>query len=515
MLNNAEMRDGRIGRPAAGPPPGTRVPLAGTNEIVLLGCAIVAMMMAGLMLPSDGFAGVVIGFSFGLLWLLGRSTYLQIATLPAMVWSPLVWFRIGFAVFIAFGTAAPYLADQEARWYLASIYVFTDQEALKFLTLSSICALVVLSIARAFHIRVPYLSQALRRFNARNMLLMALAFLLMGGVARYGVIFPKYFGYVDGPVAGYINILSKAYAAGLFLLLLWTLQNARSLLFVPIVLVLIDAMAGVLSWDKSELVLTLAFAYLAIIFDRFSATRALIGVAIVSAVIYLSQPLVHFGRGQIGLGEQGSIVQRIAVLAEYLSGQGDDVPGTTGKTSPLVRLSYTGPALFFMNRYDEGLAGNAHQHAFAAMVPRILWPEKPRVGAAGGEAYYILRGRKGTSLGITHFGEAYWSFGWWGILVFVPGGLILSLLSLRCVGLILQERWFQLPIVLAGVSIGYRVPGSWVPDVIGTTMQLVILGTAFTIAEKLLLRPQRDKAQQHSPELVSSHGRFIDLERRP
>ena len=158
---------------------------------------------------------------------------------------------------------------------------------------------------------------------------------------------------------------------------------------------------------------------------------------------------------------------------------------TAARNDPLVRFAYAPIATFFMARYDSGIPGDPYAYVFASVVPRVLWPDKPLIGGAGARAYFILRGQEGTSIGMTHFAEAYWALGWWGILIFIPGGLILSVIAWRGTQLILDERWFQLPLVLITLNMGQRVAGHWVSDIVGTFAMFIVLSVIFSVAEKV------------------------------
>ena len=264
----------RLASGVADPAAGRRVMLADTAEIVHLGLLLATMSICGLMLPQDGYPEVVVAYGLALLAVLGWACLRQIVTLPAMVWSALVWYRLGTAVFVGFGTTVPYFVNERSRAYIDGVYNFTDREAMKFMAMAILSSIVVLSVARFFHVRVPPPSRCNRNLAADKMLTIAIAFLLLGGVARYGVLVPKFFGMSDAAIAGWLSSIAKTYAAGLFLLLLWTLKYRQALLFIPVILIIVDAMVGLLSWDKSELIFTLAFAYLAIIYSKFSMKRA-------------------------------------------------------------------------------------------------------------------------------------------------------------------------------------------------------------------------------------------------
>jgi hypothetical protein len=426
----------------------------------------------------------------------------QIRILVAMMWSALVWFRLGVAVFVGFGTAVPYFTDQASLTYLNGFYHYSDQEALKFLMMCALSSTVVLLIARFFSVQVPEMSRQDTRAGANVMLRMAIVFLILGGGARYGILLPKWIGLTDGTIAGWLSSLAKLYSAGLFLLTLYMLKSARQFLFIPLALVMIDATVGLLTWDKSEIVFTLAFPFLAFVFNKFSTKRMMIGFLGLFSIIYLTQPIVLYGRSQIALGDFGSIEQRMNVVHSYFGLDSSQKSSGGGGRDPLIRFSYVAPATFFMNRYDSGLAGSAHKNALAALVPRALWPGKPNIGEAGLDVYRILRGDPNpkTSIGITQFAEAYWSFGWIGaLIVFLPSGLILAFVSVRSVNMIIAHRWFQLPIILLSLVMGYKVSGSWVPTIMGGFAIYAVVSILFLIVEAIFSRYLRPKAYSTYP----------------
>lgn len=456
-------------------------------QLVLLACLC---GLFGALLPAAALAAAVISVALAYAAVLGAACLRQIRASRVMVWSPLVWFRVGSGVIMGLGTVVPYVADDRTRAYLDGIYPFTDQEALKFLTVVILSTLTVLAVARPFRVRRRAAgSGRLPGWSASSLLLAAVVFLIVGGIMRYGITVPRIFGLTDMLVAGWVTALSKAYVAGLFLLLLWSLRHQRRLLFLPVLLIAADVLVGVLAFDKSEILLTLVFTYLAVLYSRFTLARAVTGFAAAFAILVVTQPLVHYGRGQLTVTDgirTATVGERIAILRDYLNRE-EAVRVDSPARGALIRLSIVNVGTWVIGRHDRGLPGNAHVHAFAALVPRVLWPEKPLIGAAGAQAYYLLRGWHGPSLGVGHFAEAYWSFGWLGIpLVFVPGGLILVIMTLRCVGLLVEERWFQLPVILFAISVAYKVEGSWVPTVVGSFAIFVVMSVVFALVERAL-----------------------------
>src|SRR6185437_16813150 len=85
------------------------------------------------------------------------------------------------------------------------------------------------------------------------------------------------------------------------------------------------------------------------------------------------------------------------------------------RQSGLSRLSYVNIDAFVVDRYDSGVPGDTFHNAGAVVIPRVLWPNKPIITQLGSDLNLRVFGQEGSSLGIGHFAEAYWNFGWWGI----------------------------------------------------------------------------------------------------
>lgn len=90
-----------------------------------------------------------------------------------------------------------------------------------------------------------------------------------------------------------------------------------------------------------------------------------------------------------------------------------------------------GEAIDYIGNGNESFAqGSTIRDAFAAMVPRIIWPDKPMAAGSGDlvSQYTGQEFAEGTSVGIGHVMELYVNYGSTGILVgFFLLGMVLSL----------------------------------------------------------------------------------------
>ena len=108
-------------------------------------------------------------------------------------------------------------------------------------------------------------------------------------------------------------------------------------------------------------------------------------------------------------------------------------------------------------------------------VPRVLWPEKPIITKLSNEFNVAATGNPKSASGPGIFGEAYWNFGWSGLLIVIPYAVILSVLSLYSLRMVRAARWFYFPMVMYAMQIGFRVDGFFVSNVVGPCALLVAM----------------------------------------
>jgi hypothetical protein len=148
-----------------------------------------------------------------------------------------------------------------------------------------------------------------------------------------------------------------------------------------------------------------------------------------------------------------------------------------------------------VNRYDAGNPGYTLRNAAAVFVPRILWPGKPIISQLGGDLNFLVFGRFGSSLGVGHFAEAYWNFGWAGIIPFMAVlALILSVYTKISMRIMARQDWLLLPVVFIGVNMGLRVDGHFVPDILGPAWVAICIGFGLVAARAVLRRLTGGKA---------------------
>ena len=145
---------------------------------------------------------------------------------------------------------------------------------------------------------------------------------------------------------------------------------------------------------------------------------------------------------------------------------------------------------YVVSRYDAGMPGYTLGDAAAVLVPRVFWPGKPIITQLGADLNFLVFRQVGSSLGVGHFAEAYWNFGWLGIVPFMfVLALILTIFSLVSMGIVARKDWLFFPVVFIGVYMGIRVDGFFVPDILGPAWMALVLGAGLSIARLFLLSP--------------------------
>ncbi|MEM6499037.1 MAG: hypothetical protein AAF709_20230 [Pseudomonadota bacterium] len=347
------------------------------------------------------------------------STLSQLQSEPLAIWGALIWFRIACAVYYAFGALIPYVGSSSTVHSMKSLYPFSDGELLKVNGIVAVAVFLVLSASWLVSSNISRAPASHGSSSPGQLALAGGAFLLVGGVARYGSIVPALTESGSGQLFGSIAAVAKTYSAGLMLLLLYGLFNRRWVVAVALALIAIELFIGLLLFNKTDLVVTTLFVILAFYHARPSRRRLAVGGVIAISVFTQIAPLVEYGRDRILQLNDGlpaaSLGQRLEIVREYLEQPQWALHQPDGLRPALNRVSYVNAMTMVVAWYDKGHTGSTLDNALAVVIPRILWSGKPIMTASGQELYGEATGKIGTSISAGLFAEAYWNFGWFGL----------------------------------------------------------------------------------------------------
>lgn len=466
-----------------------------STELQLLLALLIFLLLGGLFQPQSGnnliisSFNIISSFLFVIILIFGMRAELRRE--PMAIWTALIWFRIASLVYHGIGSLIPYFSNEYTVISMKSLFYFDDSDVVKVNTIDVLCVLTVLTSAKVFESRLKIYQMVRRSPSSLSLPILAVAFLLVGGVVRYGVVVPHLFGFGDGFLPAPLAMATKIYSAGLMLLLIFTLRSQPQLMPVTVVLIAIELIVGVLLFSKSDVISTIIFVTLALYQNKPSTKRLIFSAVFAFTLFSQINPLVAYGRSRaIEIGGQqqtASLSQRIEIVESFL--YGDRFPGLeTDEQAALSRLSYVPAQAMVVSWYDHGISSSSLGDIFIVLIPRILWPGKPDVTTSGRDLYTAATGNIGTSISPGLFAESYSNMGWLGIpVLMIPVGFMLTILSQISTAIMRHENFFYLPVVLVGVQVGTRVDGHFVLDVVGGPVTVLLLFAALRVLEPVLI----------------------------
>ena len=377
------------------------------------------------------------------------------------VWMPLFWFRISSAIYFCFGNAAHVWMN----WYTLSatnaFFEVTPLRLARFNILSSASILIVLvTSALAAHVYKPSRDATPIELEDRILVWMTVACCAIGYGVKFLVVFPYDTGQFgdlgDFRLPAMLISLSLLSYPGLFLLFLNAQRRSDGLHILALAFLFADVLQGIVLFAKFAVILPIIMASLAFLSRSMTLARAGLATLAVTGALVVLQPLVEFGRLRLeqsyGTIQQGTLTDRITILGEYV-GLGKEAPVSEESQGALARIAYINPAAAAMDMYDSGRGDDTLSAAIWVLMPRILWDDKPiyDVGARFNER---VSGSASSSSWMGYFAEAYYNWGWLGLILMVPLGLELFVFSRYAAYILKSRRWLHLPAVFLGLQVG-------------------------------------------------------------
>lgn len=406
----------------------------------------------------------------------------------AALWTALFWFRVSSAIYLGIGNLAPFVLADEFRLYMETFYQFSDEDVAKVNLLYAMSVLAVLMTSRVLLASLPPRHSSGRpTTSTRAMLAVGLLFLAIGAPIKYFLVVPTMFNILDYVVPGSIGLFGNFTIPALFFLTAYAVEHDNRYFPVAILLLAIEIAIGLLGMTKQGVLTPLIVFIIALYRLRVTIPRMAVAGAIVVFIFVAIIPVVIDGRLELASRHgddniRASLSERVEVL--YRSIAGDLKTGASDTSAigiALVRVSYVNQTGFAMHLFDSGQPGSTLENAYAAFIPRFLWPEKPIMTSIGSDFNMMARGSDVSASSPTVPGEAYWNFGWLGvILIMIPAGALYTFLSRYALTSLHDGRWLLFPAIIISMGIGHRIDGHIVPDLIG--MPVIMLGAHMVLA---------------------------------
>lgn len=403
-----------------------------------------------------------------------------------VLWSGLFWFRISTAAYFGIGSIIHFFFNEYTFARVAAFYYASPEEITKINAINTLSVLCVLGTAWFVGKLFPFRALASStQSNERFAFGTAAIFLGIGYCVKYLLIVPQALGALAGfTFTGALSFFIWLAPTGLFLFTLWCLRYSQRHLPLAILLVVSDVLVGLLLFSKSEVVLPLLMYLLAHLFNRFSKIRLLaLGVIIISVFVFV-EPTTGYGRQELSYryGElrAAGLTERLSILAQYFATE-EKYTNQDNFQGSLVRFAYIHSAAPAVAQYDVGQPGNSLEYILYVFIPRILWPGKP-VFDMGANYTRLVDGTDTSSTWMGYFAEAYWNYGWGGIIfVMIPLGFVYVATSRYALNLIDAGAWMHLPVAFLGIWMGMRTDGTIVTDIVAS----IVVMFAFHIVASL------------------------------
>jgi len=408
------------------------------------------------------------------------------------LWLGLFWFRIATAVYFGIGSLVPLYANIQTKLYIDAFHPASPDQVFKLNVIVTSGVLIALAAAGA---SAALLRPASRprslRSNDATLLRAGLTFEAIGFATKYFVLLPLAFGsFGEATLPGIVLSLGLLSHVGVYLLTLYMLRGRRSLLPLIAVLVAVELAAGAVQFNKSEATLTTLMVLLAILTDQVSLPRLAFSVGALLLLYSVLVPLTDYGRNALS-GRYNSIVagtleERLDLVWQFANGKAEAATEDDVQRS-WVRISYTNAGTFAISEYDNGRPGPSLDLAAAALIPRVLWPDKPNLTDIAIVFNTLATGNLQSSTSPGLFAEGYWAMGWLGLpVLMLPLGVVLTVISRYGIWIISTGRWWFFPLALLAMRMGLRVDGFYVPDVIGPSATLLVVGLFARTLEQVL-----------------------------
>jgi hypothetical protein len=420
------------------------------------------------------------------------------------VWTALFWYRLATAVYFGIGCLSPFILADEYKAYMQAYFPFSDEQAARLNLVYVTGAFLVLVASNVFFsfkkvgTDVPPLERA-----KNSMLNAGLLFYAIGAPVKYLLVAPAMFNMLPFVLPGAVAIAGNFTIPAIFFLAAYGLERDRSFFWLACVILFLEMLIGLLGATKQGVMMPLLVFLLALMRRRFTL-YGLAGSAVAAALCFITViPVVNNTRAEIAFryGDGASAVdldERLQIIGKAMSTESATNYQEVDPISfALTRLSYTNQGTFVLNQYDTGNPGSSLENAYAVFIPRLLWPDKPIITATGTELNILATGNDRSASSATIPGEAYWNFGWFGVvLIMAAKGVLLAVLSGFALNAMSRGQWIFFPAIIYGMVIGHRVDGHIVADLLGAPVILGCLYVVLAFINHYLISPTLERPAQ-------------------
>ncbi len=416
---------------------------------------------------------------------------------PAAVWTSLLWVRIVMIAYSGVGSVVPFIANDTTLDIMDRFFTLFPLDMVKYNAVVAVFTLVMLLAARLVAWFVGegggsrgVLSARIQAcaLDARQFALVALAVSMPIKILFRWI--PFVTG-VDVNLPATVLMLGTLSYVAYPLLIYHALTHDRRLLWLPVPLMLLEVALGALAFNKSEALFPIIFGFLGLLFHRPTLRRVTIGAGAIILVYWLLVPFTTFGRSQVGVNNGAlatvTLESAIGIAGRYEGNDGGRV-GREQYQAGIARLSYITGGSYAVSQYDQGIPGGTLDNALTILIPRAIYPDKPDVTRVFRDFNYALTGSDESQSGPGIPPEAYWNYGWLGVIGMAAiMGVVYALWSLYAVATLQAGAWHLLFVSLLGIRVAARIDGLIATDFIPMIPIAIVAHLGLSFANKVIL----------------------------
>jgi hypothetical protein len=415
-----------------------------------------------------------------LLWF----AYKRIKLDKYLFWCPLSWFLLGAAISFGYGSLAWYHGNIYTLSRMKSLYSPNDNDILQTNILNSfsvMCVVVGYMIGIKFFLKfnksIRY--SDLTAYKLKS-LIKVLLFIFLP--FEFFIDLPYLYGLSTFIVPGFLLQLSKIGHIIVFLLCYLWGRGLRQYRIYSIAFICFLFFMALPGFGKGDMLMPIVSATIGYFWATKRLKNLFIGVAVIFILLFtVVAPISGIGRNlTFGQGHANvPVSQRIELAYSFFANLvtdpvltisealGTSIAGYGGNF--WTRESFNNVQSYLMNAYDRGQPGYSLDKWFIALVPRIIWPEKPVITNVGLELDALVKNREtNSSLAPTFNGEAYWNGGWWMVtFVSLVIGIQFAQFAVFSKKYLQQNDLRFLYVAIFGISFGLTIESWVVPKYVG------------------------------------------------
>jgi hypothetical protein len=397
--------------------------------------------------------------------------------LSQVILLPVAWFLLACSMYHGVGPLL-YKFGSEISINMADAFYYVDEKALWRTNLLNIISIAFILYFYSFSMKLPMFrplkdigNNAVIKRSAHIFSAIGVMFTLLTYSLRYGL------GH-DYLMPGIFYTLQRCSFSGLFLYSLLYFRKQREIKIPLLFMTLFVGYFALISLMKQEILVFVAMLFFGAFLVQPSIRKLVVAAFVVLVTLPALSTLTTYGRiltwtessTQVSAIE---LIKAVSDSGEYIDNLKD---ANEGDQEVWRRFSYSSAQAFAMDAYDNGNPGRTFEPALWAFVPRLIYPDKPVISQ--GDVFTTLV--KGENIGgptsAGYFGEAYWNFGWFGVLlVSMFTGVLLAGGTQFNSNMASTGNYQYFPVALMALSVGYMVDGWFMAGTINSIPLMIFL----------------------------------------